>query len=399
MGEFDELAELLPEGVDVASVDPEELRDRIDSGEQVTILDVRVQSEYEEWQIDGENVTTVNIPYFEFIEGVDDDLLSSVPEGDPVVAVCAKGGASMYVAGTLLDHGIEAVNMADGMNGWARIYDVVEVSRAPGPATVLQLQRPSSGCLSYLVHHDGEGALVDPLRAFTDFYADLAEDLDVNLAYAVDTHIHADHVSGVRAVAERTGAETVLSAGAIARGVEYDIDLAVEDGDVLSVGDATVEVRPKPGHTSGMTSYLVDDGVLLTGDGLFVESVARPDLEEGAEGAPDAARQLYDALMDVLDYPDDTVIAPAHFSDSANTAADGSYTALLGDLTDRMEALSMDREAFVTFILEDMPPRPGNFEEIIETNLGQRDVDDEKAFELELGPNNCAATRESIADD
>lgn len=399
MVEFDELAGLLPEGIEVASLDAEELRDRIYTGEEVTILDVRAESEFEEWRIEGENVATVNLPYYTFIEEVDDALLSRVPEGDPLIAVCAKGGASKFVAGVLLEHGIEAVNLADGMNGWARLYDVVAVSRAPGPATVLQFQRPSSGCLGYLVHQDGEGALVDPLRAFTDFYIDLADDLSVDVAYALDTHIHADHVSGLRAVAERTGAETVLSTRAIARGVEYDIDQEVEDGDTISVGETTVKVRATPGHTSGMTSYLVDDGLLLTGDGLFVESVARPDLEKGTEGAPDAARQLYETLQDVLELPDDTVIAPAHFSDSADPAEDGSYTALLGDLAAEMKALSMDSEEFVEYILADMPPRPANFEEIIATNLGQTDVDDEKAFELELGPNNCAATRESMADD
>jgi len=395
----DELAEYLPEELEVTSIEPEDLRDRIAAGEQVTILDVRAEDEYEEWHIEDDDVTTVNIPYYEFLDDVDDELLEQVPEGDPVVAVCAKGGSSHFVAGTLLEHDIDAVNMADGMNGWARIYDVVEVSRAPGPATVLQLQRPSSGCLSYLVHHDGEGALVDPLRAFVDFYVDLADDLDVDLTHAIDTHVHADHVSGVREVAAQTGATAVLSQRAIERGVEYDVDHIVEDGDALSVGDATIEVHATPGHTTGMTSFLVDDGVLLTGDGLFTESVARPDLEEGAEGAPDAARQLYDTLQEILSLPDDTVVAPGHFSDAAEPASDGTYTARLGNLEDRMAALSMDRDEFVEFILSDMPPRPANFEEIIATNLGQQDVDDDRAFELELGPNNCAATQEAMTGD
>jgi glyoxylase-like metal-dependent hydrolase (beta-lactamase superfamily II)/rhodanese-related sulfurtransferase len=399
MGEYDELEALLPEDIDVASVTPDELRERIDASEGVTVLDVRSEGDYEEWHIDGDGVDTTNVPYYEFVEGVDDDLLARVPDGDPVVAVCAKGGASRFVAGKLLERGVEAVNMADGMNGWARIYDVVELSRAPGPATVLQLQRPSSGCLSYLAHHGGEAALVDPLRAFTGYYLDLAADLGVTLSYALDTHVHADHVSGVRAIAEAAGASTVLPGAAVDRGVEYEVDREVGDGDVLSVGDAAVEVHATPGHTSGMTSYLVDDGVLLTGDGLFTESVARPDLEEGDEGAPDAARQLYDTLQSILALPDDTVVAPAHFSDAAAPADDGTYTALLGDLAQRMDALSLDREAFVEFVLADMPPRPANFEEIIATNLGQQDVDDDTAFELELGPNNCAATRESLTGD
>jgi glyoxylase-like metal-dependent hydrolase (beta-lactamase superfamily II) len=151
-----------------------------------------------------------------------------------------------------------------------------------------------------------------------------------------------------------------------------------------------------------MTSYLVDDSFLATGDGLFVESVARPDLEEGDDGAPDAARTLHESLHErVLTLPDDTIVGGAHASDAAEdeVAADGTYTATLDELVERMDALSMDEASFVETVLADMPPRPANYEEIIATNLGQNAVDDEEAFTLELGPNNCAASQESLAGD
>jgi glyoxylase-like metal-dependent hydrolase (beta-lactamase superfamily II) len=149
-----------------------------------------------------------------------------------------------------------------------------------------------------------------------------------------------------------------------------------------------------------MTSYLVGDSLLATGDGLFTESVARPDLEEGDEGAPDAARMLYESLQErVLTLPDETLVAGAHFSDAATPAPDGTYTAPLGELTAKMDALTMDEDEFVELVLSDMPPRPGNYEDIIATNLGQQSADDDEAFELELGPNNCAASQESLAGD
>lgn len=93
------------------------------------------------------------------------------------------------------------------------------------------------------------------------------------------------------------------------------------------------------------------------------------------------------------------MVAPGHFSDAAEPNDDGTYTATLGPLKASMEPLSMPREEFVEFILSDMPPRPANYEEIIETNLGQRSPGDDEAFRLELGPNNCAARQDALTGD
>ncbi|MFC3959294.1 MBL fold metallo-hydrolase [Halovivax cerinus] len=410
----------LPEiDAEVESIEPAELKARIDDGEQVTLLDTRMESEYDEWKIDGETVDSINVPYFEFLDDeIDDDVLAQVPDDREVTVLCAKGGSSEYVAGVLTERGYETNHLEDGMNGWARIYERVEVSRYDGTGTLYQYQRPSSGCLGYLLVDGDEAAVVDPLRAFTDRYLDDADELGADLTYAIDTHIHADHISGVRQLAELTGSsraersdgvralddegvEGVIPEAAVDRGVTYadEVTLAA-DGDEFAVGDATIETVSTPGHTSGMTSYLLDDSLLATGDGLFVESVARPDLEEGDDGAPEAAGQLYDSLQErVLTLPDDTLIGGAHFSDAADPAADGTYTAPIGQLADEMDALTMAKDDFTDLILSDMPPRPANYEDIIPTNLGQQAATDDEAFELELGPNNCAASQESLAGD
>jgi len=421
--------------VEVDSLAPAALKDSIDAGDDVTLLDVRMESEYEEWHVDGPTVESINVPYYEFLdEEVDDDVLEQIPDDREVTVLCAKGGASEYVAGTLAERGYDVDHLEGGMNGWAGIYEAVEVERYDGPGTLLQYQRPSSGCLSYLLYHDGEAAVVDPLRAFTDRYLDDtaelrsaspgsqarrdADDLGVDLQYALDTHIHADHISGVRELAEFSGSsraersdgvrdldeegvEGVIPEAAVDRGVTYADELTTAaDGDTFEVGDATIETVSTPGHTSGMTAYLLGDSLLATGDGLFVESVARPDLEEGDDGAPDAARQLYESLQErVLALPDDTLVGGAHASDAAEPAADGTYTAPIGELVEEMDALTMDEDDFVDLVLSDMPPRPANYEDIIATNLGQNAVDDEEAFALELGPNNCAASQDSLAGD
>ncbi len=402
MGVHDMNAEDFPTpDVEVETIAPETLKSRIDAGEELTLLDARMNSDYDEWRIDGENVTSINVPYFEFLEDdIDEDVLERIPADREVTVLCAKGGASEFVAGTLAERGYDVNHLEDGMNGWARIYEAVEVADYDGAGTLLQYQRPSSGCLGYLLYDDGEAAIIDPLRAFTDRYLADADDLGVELEYALDTHVHADHISGVRDL-DDDGVEGVIPDAAVDRGVTYADELTrAEDGDTFEVGDATIETVYTPGHTTGMMSYLVDDSLLATGDGLFIESVARPDLEEGDDGAPDAARMLYESLQErVLTLDDDTLVGGAHFSDAAEPADDGTYTAPIGQLVEEMDALTMDEEAFVELILSDMPPRPANYEDIIATNLGQNEVDDEEAFTLELGPNNCAASQDSLAGD
>jgi len=392
------MSEDTPES-DVETIEAETLKERIDAGEDVTILDVRAEDEFDEWHIEGDSVEIVNVPYYGLVDGLEEEDLERIPEGDPLVVLCAKGGSSELIAEMLVEEGRDAVSLAEGMNGWATIYEYEEVE-TDGDALVTQYQRPSSGCLGYLVVSGDEAAVIDPLRAFTDTYLEDAEEFGADLKYAIDTHIHADHISGVRALAEE-GVEGVIPAASVERGVTYADEVTnAEDGDVFAVGETEIETVYTPGHTSGMTSYLVDGELLATGDGLFIESVARPDLEEGDDGAPDAAKQLYESLQErVLTLDDDVLIGGAHFSDSAEPAEDGTYTAPIGELTETMDALTVDEEEFVDIVLADMPPRPANYVDIIETNLGQQEADDEEAFELELGPNNCAASQDALTSD
>jgi rhodanese-related sulfurtransferase len=224
----------------VDSLSPEELKRRIDAGEDVTVLDARTAGDFAEWHVDDDGVEIENVPYYEFLDGVDADLLDRVPEGDPLVVLCAKGGASEYVAGLLAEEGRDVVHLDEGMNGWARLYDRVEIERYDGPGRAYQYQRPSSGCLGYLVVSGEEAAVIDPLRTFTDQYLADADELGATLKYALDTHVHADHVSGVRTL-DDAGVRGVIPAAAVDRGVTYaDVIETVTDGDTLSVGDAEI---------------------------------------------------------------------------------------------------------------------------------------------------------------
>ncbi|SFR41636.1 MBL fold metallo-hydrolase [Halogeometricum limi] len=377
---------------------PNSLHERLERGESTSILDVRNRDEFETWHIDAEAATTTLVPYSKFMAAeVRDAVADTAREAgldpdDPVVVVCGRGEASDYVAELLRDAGFDAENLEEGMRGWARVYVSVVIPMA-GEHVVHQYRRPSSGCLAYLVVSGDEALVVDPLRQFTDRYAADAREYGADLVYAVDTHVHADHVSGVRRLAAETGATPMFPSGARERGLQADVHATyVVDGDEIRVGDVALTAVHAPGHTSEMTAFRIDD-LCLTGDSVFVESVARPDLERGDEGAAAAARRLYDTLHTVFGaFDDDVRVAPAHYGPSAERNADGTYTTTFGDLRAELSALSLSESAFVDHVTNDMPPRPANYEEIIETNLGRADVDDAEAFELELGPNNCAVS-------
>ena len=389
-----------PTSDESTEVDPRTVHERIEQGDPVSIIDVRGPTEFDEWRISGPSVEIVNIPGPEFAGGISDSLLDSLPAGEPLVVVCAKGISSAEIASQLRDRGIPAKNLADGMEGWAQIFVREELDRYEGTGTLYQYRRPSSGCLSYLLVDGSSAAVFDPLRAFADRYRSDVADSGATLEYAFDTHVHADHFSGVRDLVsdETTG---VLPRPAIERGVTYESTIeAAEDGETFSVGDSTVTAIHTPGHTSGMTSYLVDDSVVLTGDALFTDSIARPDLEEGMDGANEAAALLYESLQEkILALPEDVVVAGGHVSDAAVPAEDGTYTATIGEIEATMPVLSLDEESFVDRILEDIPPRPSNYQSIIAANLGETTVDADEAFQMELGPNNCATSTDALRGD
>jgi len=399
---------------DAPSISPVDLQARIDRADPVRVLDVRNRDEVDRWKLSGPAVTVTQRSNAKYIQATVtdtvDEFVADIDGEGPVVVVCARGEASREAAATMADEGYDARNLEGGMEAWARLLTATELPVEDAPVTVVQYRRPASGCLGSLVVSGGEAAVVDPLRAFTDRYVADVEARDATIETVVDTHVHADHVSGLRELADATGATPVMSAAAVDRGVTYDVETAT-DGDELVVGDTVLEAVHAPGHTTGMTAFAVrtrgsadgsvdeDDGgdsgdvpVLLTGDSLFVGSVARPDLERGSEGARDLARDLHRTLTDrFARFADETLVAPGHHAEGARPDEAGAVTARLGDLRE-LPVFRMDPDEFVDYVTDDMPPRPANFERVIAVNLGRETADAEEAFELELGPNNCAAT-------
>jgi len=371
------------------SVAPRTLYGWLVEGDSPTVLDVRSRTDFEAWRVDGPGVRAVQVPQVEFLaaqaRGDVADLAAEHALDGPVVVVCAKGESSDHVAGLLREAGIEAANLEEGMRGWARLLVAREVPGGPEGATVVQYDRPATGCLSYLVVAGDAAAAVDPLRAFAGRYAADAADRGADLVAAVDTHVHADHRSAVRVLAAATGADPVLPAGAADRGLGYEVR-TLADGDAVTVGDHALTAVDAPGHTPELQVLCLGD-VCLTADALFLDGVGRPDLL-GDDRHRERAATLYDTLHDVLlEFPGATVALPGHHE--AGSVPEGeAFAAPLGDLRDRLELLGVDRTAFVDRVAAADRPRPVNHEAIVAWNLGRGETG---GYELELGPNNCAA--------
>jgi glyoxylase-like metal-dependent hydrolase (beta-lactamase superfamily II)/rhodanese-related sulfurtransferase len=384
-----------PLGVDVQSVTAAEFKRRLDDGVEWTVLDTRRPADFEQWKPTHPNLTCVNVPFTAFLDG--DNPASTVPDGvpeGPLVTCCAKGISSLFVAKFLAREGWDVLALEDGMEGWADLYECRAIA-TDADVDIFQFHRPSSGCLAYVCVSGDEAAVIDPLRSFCSEYQQLADEHGATIRYVLDTHVHADHVSGVWQLSDETEATPVLPAETRDRGLatqqqhSFDIEF-VDDGGTLGFGTSELNVVGLPGHTTEMTGYHCE-AVFMTGDTLFLDSVARPDLED-EKRAKEAAGILWKTLQDIAEYPGQTIIAPGHASSTTAPRADGTLTAPLESLA--VPAFDQSQEDFVEKSLATLPPRPNNFERIIAVNLGQETVSSQTAFELELGPNNCAVDAE-----
>jgi glyoxylase-like metal-dependent hydrolase (beta-lactamase superfamily II) len=189
------------------------------------------------------------------------------------------------------------------------------------------------------------------------------------VAHVIDTHVHADHPSGARALAEATGAPLFLGAGA---GVGFSFN-PMQDEDVLEVGNRRIKVLHTPGHTPEHVSLLVDDWFVLTGDTLFVGDVGRVDLALADVDEADLrtrAKVLYESLRQLLSLRDDVEIYPGHYAGSTcGRGMDGKTISTIGRERRHNHALQLDPDAFVEFQLANLPPLPADFHRIKRENV------------------------------
>jgi hydroxyacylglutathione hydrolase len=234
-----------------------------------------------------------------------------------------------------------------------------------------QFLHEERACLSYLIGCPTKGlcAAVDP-QGDPERYIQEAGQHGMTLSHIFETHIHADHLSGSRALQARTSAPIYLGPGAEA---EYD-HVPLLDGQVIEVGNRRIHVIHTPGHTSEHVCLLGDDWYLLTGDTLFVGDVGRVDLASEnltPEDLQNRAGQLYQSLQKLLALPDWTEVYPAHYAGSVcGRGMDGKTISTLGRERRDNPSLKQAQAEFVRSQVDNLPPLPADFEAIKQANLG-----------------------------
>ncbi len=369
-------------------ISPEELKKRIDAGNVGFVLDLRNEDEFAAWRIEGrsEIEAVVNIPQTDFA-GEEDKYLDRLPRDRQIITVCAHGDSSRYSAEYLRSRGFDSISLEGGMDAWSELYESNKVSERPD---IYQIFRVARGCISHLVVSGSEAVVIDSVR-HVDRLIGLAYSLSARILHVLDTHLHADHISGGPEIARRTGARYhICPEDADSAAFSYE---PLQDGDVISFGRSRIETVVSPGHTPGSVSFLLDKTFLFTGDTVMKTSIGRPDLGGKAD---EWSGMLYDTLFHRYEkFSDDLVVLPAHAASVREQDADGLVRTTLGDAR-RSGDLYNKKEftQFLAFVKSSLPESPERYQEIRKVNLGLLDPNEAKRKELEIGKNLCGMARQ-----
>ena len=373
-------------------IPPEELAERLDRGESVQVLDVRAPDKVARGHVDfGPELEFHALPNSQIFRLPDVKDLK-LDAARPVAVICGHGNSSKQTTAFLRDRGYDAYSVIGGMAAWETVYVARRLSPTPSLSHVIQLDRVGKGALSYVLVSDGDAVLVDPGRHLERF-ATLLDEMGATLAAVVDTHLHADYLSGARAAATRWKVPYFLHPqDAVSPYDDRPGKLAFQplsDGDTIVFGHATLRAVHVPGHTLGSIALIADDGLALTGDFLFVQSIGRPDLAGKSESW---AKLLWQSLERVRQsWPGELLILPAHYASEGERRADRAIAARFDVVAATNAAAAIqDEHRFLRWIADHTSTFPDAYRTIKEANLGLIEVSAADAEILESGPNQCA---------
>jgi len=357
------------------------LREWLDTGRKITILDVRPKHEREEWKIP----ESIHADIYDELNKHSPDALKSIEldKSVPVVTVCAGGNVSLIAAEMLKKTGYEAYSLQGGMKSWSLSWNTASTSFPD--FEIIQFRRTGKGCLSYMIISDQEAMVIDaslPVEVYQDFLYKRR----LKLKYVADTHIHADHLSRTKELAEKHSLKPALPSN---DKVNFSFN-AIADGQFFSIGRIKIKAIHTPGHTPESTCYLVHDKLLLTGDTLFTNGVGRPDLKASKKESETKATQLFHSIQKLIGLDQSITIMPGHTSQPV--AFDNQpIQSLLKEVVKNTPLLKESEQAFVQSLLKRIPIPPENYLKIVEKNISG-DFSDVNPIDLEAGANRCAVS-------
>src|SRR2546430_10695731 len=369
-----------------------DLARRLDQGEHLQLLDIRSAERVAQGRVTfGATLDFRALAASQLYQLATLDPLGLDP-ATPVAVICGHGNSSTEATRFLRERGFEAYSVAGGMASWETVYLPRRLSPTPALEHVIQVDRVGKCALSYVLASDGDAVVVDSGRHLQPYEA-LLDDLGATAAAVIDTHMHADYLSGARAAAARWQVPYFVHP-ADARS-PYDraagrfAHQPLTEGDTIAFGRATLVAAHVPGHTLGSTALIADAALALTGDFLFVQSVGRPDLG----GQRDSwTERLWDSLERVRrEWPGDLLVLPAHYGGETERRADRSVAARFDVIAATNQALAIqDPRAFRAWLTAHTTTPPEAYPTIKLANLGLVDVPDAEAEALEFGTIDCA---------
>jgi glyoxylase-like metal-dependent hydrolase (beta-lactamase superfamily II)/rhodanese-related sulfurtransferase len=362
-------------------IDTNTLSRWLESGKQVTVLDIRPKEQREEWKIPG----SVYVDAYKRLKEGDASVLDEapIPLNTPVVTVCAAGKTSPIAADELRKKGIEAYSLENGMKGWSLAWNKATLNFKD--YQIIQLRRTGKGCLSYIISSEGEAIIVDASLPI-EVYENILKENNWQLKVVMETHIHADHLSRSKQVADKFHVPLMLP---VPNKVQFDFTKLADD-EILNLGTTQIKTIATPGHTIESVCFLINNEVLLSGDTIFTNAIGRPDLKANEEETKNRAELLYGSLQRLMQLNRGIIVLPAHTSSPINF--DGKpISATLSEIKKNVSVLKSDKETFVKNVLDKLPPTPPNYLSIVEKNLSGN-IADVNPIDMEAGANRCAVS-------
>lgn len=360
-------------------ISPENLHKKLLAKEDFILLDVRGKQKYQEWTI----FNSINIPILQLMEA------KEFPEEfkhKEIITICGRGNDSKFAAKKLQDNGFKALSLSGGLTLWNTIYDQISLKIEDSDFTVTQFRRIAKGCLSYIITNGGNEAIIVDPGSNIQPYVDFLEKRGLGVEAVIDTHMHADHISGARKLAEEVDTKLLLPE---IDAFQYDHTKLRNNEVILLGGKPIITAIHTPGHTKGSTSLKIKNFGILTGDIAFVDGIGRPDLHDKVN---EYASDLYDTIhTKLLQLPENMFIGPAHHG-KFKLSHFGQPIITSIEKIKKFEIVKKSKEDFINYAIERVreTPHPPSYQSIVQINRQGLSISPQELTELESGPNNCA---------